>query len=73
MKSGFIVHIIESEAGWGQKVDDVRYFRAVENADNFVKTFNSENTCPVTPDWYMYAQEAQFSRSIPNAAKFEDD
>ena len=49
------VYIIESEAGWGQRVDEVKEFATQELADAFIKEYNSKNNEPVTPDWYMYA------------------
>lgn len=49
------VEIIESERGWGQKVDDVKYFDNEKEAKEFVKQYNSTNTKTTVPDWYMYA------------------
>jgi hypothetical protein len=51
-----IVHIIESEAGWGQRVDDVKEFDTRELAKKFVDSFNNENTEQQVPSWYMYAK-----------------
>ena len=53
------VVIIESERGWGQKVDEVKYFDDEEEAKQFVRTFNSQNTAGQVPDWYMYAESPQ--------------
>lgn len=56
------VEIIESERGWGQKVDEVKVFKgktkgqALDKAEKFVKKFNSKNTETEVPDWYMYAR-----------------
>jgi len=52
------VQIIESERGWGQKVDEVKYFDTYEEAEAFVNDYNKENNLPYVPDWYMYAQIA---------------
>jgi hypothetical protein len=52
----FRVAIIESERGWGSRVDEMKEFDTKEEADAFIKHFNSQNTSPTTPDWYMYAQ-----------------
>ena len=52
------VEIIESEAGWGQKLDEVREFPTLEEANAFIKEFNAPNNKPVTPSWYMYARLA---------------
>jgi hypothetical protein len=49
--------IIESERGWGQRVDEVRKFKTKKGRDNFIIRFNSANNEPTTPDWYMYAQK----------------
>lgn len=51
-----IVEIIESERGWGQKVDEVRAFASRKEAEDFVKDFNSANTSETVPDWYMVAR-----------------
>lgn len=72
-KSGFKVVIIESERGWGQRVEDILYFMYVEKADAFVNVYNSSNNATVVPDWYMYAEEAVFVRDIPDNAVFVDD
>lgn len=53
------VLIIESERGWGQKVDEVKEFDTLEEAEKFVKEFNSYNNLKVVPDWYMYAEIAK--------------
>lgn len=50
------VNIIESEKGWGQRVDEVREFPNREKAEAFVKEFNSKNDQDTVPDWYMYAE-----------------
>lgn len=49
------VYIIESERGWGQKVDDVKFFDTENEATIFVKNYNKKNNLPSVPDWYMYA------------------
>ncbi len=50
------VEIIESERGWGSKVDEVKEFDDMEQAEEFIKTFNSANDKDQVPDWYMYAR-----------------
>lgn len=52
----FAVTIIESERGWGQKVDEIRYFDSADVAYKFVEEFNSKNNAIAVPDWYMMAQ-----------------
>jgi hypothetical protein len=49
------VLIIESERGWGQKIDEVKYFNTRQEALDFCKEFNKDNTADVAPDWYMVA------------------
>jgi len=49
------VVIIESEAGWGQRVDEVKEFDTMKEAEDYVTEFNKDNNAPVTPSWYMYA------------------
>lgn len=50
------VLIIESERGWGQKIDEIKEFTTLEEAEAFVKQYNSHNDQPTVPDWYMYAK-----------------
>ena len=57
------VYIIESEAGWGQKVDEVKEFDTKEEAEQFCRDYNNKHNPPSnkTPSWYMYAKlEARF-------------
>lgn len=49
------VTIIESERGWGQRVDEVKDFLTPEDAEKFVTEFNKKNDLPYVPDWYMVA------------------
>lgn len=50
------VLIIESERGWGQRIDEVREFKSLLQAKRFVKRFNKKNDESTVPDWYMYAR-----------------
>lgn len=50
------VTIIESERGWGQKIDEVKYFDNESEAKKFCDTYNGYNDKPEVPDWYMYAR-----------------
>jgi hypothetical protein len=52
----YAVGLIESERGWGQKLDSTRYFDTLAEATSFMNEFNSQNDSPAVPDWYMYAQ-----------------
>ena len=54
-KSKYSVDIIESERGWGQKVDATLYFNDKKTAEAYVENFNADNNLPEVPDWYMYA------------------
>ena len=49
------VDIIESERGWGSKIDDTLYFDNEAEAREYVADFNSKNTDLTVPDWYMVA------------------
>lgn len=49
------VLIIESERGWGQRVDEIRYFDTREEAESFCNEYNTKNDKDTVPDWYMYA------------------
>ncbi len=55
LKDAYKVEIIESERGWGQKVDEVKYFDNEKEAKAFCERYNRENTSDVVPDWYMVA------------------
>lgn len=50
-----IVHIIESELGWGSKLAKVKEFDTHVEAANFCRDYNVENNLPQVPDWYTYA------------------
>ena len=54
------VTVIESERGWGQRVDEYRRFETKEEAQKWVKDYNKDNNLRDVPDWYMYAQEPQY-------------
>lgn len=51
------VDIIESERGWGSKIDETIYFDNELEARLYVKTYNDKyNTATEVPDWYMVAE-----------------
>lgn len=55
------VLIIESERGWGRKVDEVKEFTSREKAEAFVKKYNQKNVddwnkTHEVPEWYMQAE-----------------
>jgi len=41
MNKNFAIEIIESEAGWGQRLDETKYFETYEEAEKFMKDYNS--------------------------------
>lgn len=50
------VDMLESELGWGQKIDDTYYFLSHEDACEYVRRYNKEfNSRDVTPSWYIMA------------------
>jgi len=55
----FRVDLIESERGWGQRLDERRYFDSADEAWKFVEDFNSKNDKDSVPDWYMYAEDPE--------------
>ena len=51
------VYMIESERGWGQKVDEVKEFDTRAEAEKFAKDYNDKYNPPgPTPDWYIVAR-----------------
>jgi hypothetical protein len=56
LNNAYRVDIIESERGWGSKVDEVKYFDTEESALAFCKEYNKDNPTDHVPDWYMVAQ-----------------
>ena len=60
-KSKVKVNIIESERGWGRKIDSTRMFDTLAEAEKFIKKYNKPNEedyakTGVVPDWYMQAE-----------------
>lgn len=53
------VNIIESERGWGQKIDESKDFLTYEAAKKWADNYNEKYNPPVdvVPDWYMYADD----------------
>lgn len=50
------VYIIESERGWGQRIDEEKEFPDKASAIAFCKEYNDKYNPPgPTPEWYMYA------------------
>lgn len=67
------IAVIESEAGWGRKIDDWMVCLSTEDAKVFENEFNSKNQSATAPDWYMQVEgepipidltDKQFSKLI---------
>lgn len=59
--TGYRVVIIESERGWGQKVDDELYFDNEAEARAYVEAYNRKSMPPLAPgqgvpDYYTRAE-----------------
>lgn len=54
------VTVIESERGWGQKVDEYRRFPTKEAAQAWVDNYNKDNPPGPAPDWYMQANDPEY-------------
>jgi hypothetical protein len=50
------VPVVESEAGWGRKIDDWMVCQSMEDAKLFEEEFNSVNEDGPAPDWYMQVE-----------------
>ena len=50
------VIIIESERGWGQRIDEIKEFDDRKEAEAFCESLNKQNDKPYVPDWYIYAK-----------------
>lgn len=58
----FKVDIIESERGWGSKVEATYYFKTSSSAEKFKEKYNASNKedfekTTIVPDWYMQAED----------------
>lgn len=58
------VLIIESERGWGQRVDEIKEFTTRADAEAFIKKYNAANNEATVPDWYSYAVMAEPERHL---------
>lgn len=51
------VQMIESERGWGQRIDEVKEFDTEEEALKFANDYNAKHNPPgPVPDWYIIAR-----------------
>lgn len=60
----YYADIIESEAGWGSKIDETKEFDTIEERDAFVKEYNDKYNPPLkagerVPSWYMIAEKSE--------------
>ena len=54
--AAYRVDIIESERGWGSKIDESIYFDNEVEAKEYAADYNRKyNTTTDVPDWYMRA------------------
>ncbi len=49
------VNIWEMDRFMGSKLDEVKTFNTLEQAEVFCKEYNSHNNLPYVPEWYMVA------------------
>ena len=57
IQQAFRVDIIESERGWGSKIDETIYFDNEQEARQYVIDYNLKwNNKDYVPDWYMVAE-----------------
>ena len=55
--NAFRVDIIESERGWGSKIDETIYFDNEAEARQYAIDYNRKyNNLDYVPDWYMRAE-----------------
>ena len=55
MMKTYKVALREYERGWGSRLDEVRSFDTLQEAETFVREFNSKNDHEHAPDWFMTA------------------
>lgn len=56
LTTAYRVDIIESERGWGSKIDETMYFDNEAEARKYARDYNDKyNTATEVPDWYMRA------------------
>lgn len=54
--SAYAVDFLESERGWGSKIDNIEYYDTEIEAINRVSEYNKKHNPPgPAPDWYMLA------------------
>ena len=60
-KFKFKVNVIESESGWGQKIDEVVEFDTYEEAVAYIEKTNAKNNQSKVPEIYWRAEPANFN------------
>ena len=60
MTPKYRVRITEYERGWGSRPEGFSDFDSLEEAKAYRDKFNSQNTAPTAPDWYMVASDPVF-------------
>ena len=60
MTPKYRVRYTEYERGWGSRPDGFRDFDSKAEAEDHQNEFNSKNTEPHAPDWYMIAETPVF-------------
>ena len=68
LQDAWAVEIVESERGWGSKVDSVKYFDTYDSAAAYVKEFNAANVGDEVPDWYMVAQSPKLVKIVKQSS-----
>jgi hypothetical protein len=63
------IPVIESEKGWGQRTDDYMVCLSLSAGKEFIRTFNKVNNLPITPDWYMFAEDTFINIEITDTQK----
>lgn len=67
MSKKYVGYVIESEAGWGSKVDETKEFDTKEAREQWVKDYNDKYNPDMgkpgasVPNWYMVARAAEDS------------
>lgn len=57
IESAYRVDMIESERGWGQKIDEVLYFDNEQEAKEYARDYNLKyNNLDYVPEWYIRAE-----------------
>ena len=56
MNTKYQVDIIESERGFGQRLEGTKYFANKKEAEDLIEEFNKVNNEQKVPNWYMHAK-----------------